>query len=422
MRRIVAPLTVLLAFLGLLLGAPAAAAAPDVSDAAAALRGGESVYNDPTAEQALSAGEVGQLSSQIAATGLPVFVAVLPESAAGGDSADATVSALANEVGLGGIYAVIVGDQFRAGSTQGSASDLATQAFRAQRDNGAAAVLSEFVVLADQRFGAGAEAESGTPASGDGTGALVVLLVMMLGGAVVVVVLVRRSRRKTAAQLAVVRTAIDADVTEYGERLARLDLQDPDLDESGREDAQRALDGYDRAKVAVARMRTPADAEQVTTALEDGRFALACVSARLDRQPLPERRPPCFIDPRHGPSVGDVLWAPPGLGERDVPMCAACRTTVETGGQPQGLEVATAGGPRPYYQAGPEFGPYAQGYFSPFSGVMTAVLMGTMLSSMWHAPGITSAAPGVDSAGFGGWGGGVGGGDFGGGDFGGGDF
>lgn len=425
-----AAVVALLATIAVTVGlAPAASAAPDVSSAAAALRSGDAVYSDPAAEQALSGADIDALTAQITATGLPIFVAVLPETAAGGSGADATLEALATEVDLGGIYAVVVGDQFRAGSTQGSAADLATQAFRSQRDNGAAAVLSEFVTLADQRFGAGSST-SPSAGEGSGTGALVFLLVLLIGGAVVVVVLVRRGRKKAALQLASVRAAVDSDITEYGERLARLDLADPDLDDAGRADMQRALDSYDRAKSAVAHMRTPADAQQVTTALEDGRYALACASARLERQPLPERRPPCFVDPRHGPSVGDVLWAPPGLGARDVPMCAACRTTVEAGGQPQGLEVATAGGQRPYYQAGPEFGPYAQGYYSPFTGVMTAVLMGTMLSSMWHVPGVT-ASSGMDTAGMGGWGDGSGGGwggfdggggDFGGGDFGGGDF
>ena len=85
---------------------------------------------------------------------------------------------------------------------------------------------------------------------------------------------------------------------------------------------------------------------------------------------------------------------------------------------------------RPYYQAGREFGAYAQGYYSPFAGVMGALLMGTMLSSMWHAPGYTTS--GMDTAGMGGgqddsFGGGFGGGGFGGdfgggGGFGGGDF
>jgi hypothetical protein len=255
-----------------------------------------------------------------------------------------------------------------------------------------------------------------------------------MGGAIVVVVLVRRSRRRQQVQLAAVRVTIDEDVTEYGERLGALDLDDPDLDDAGRADLRRALDSYDRAKTAADRMRGPADAGGVTTALEDGRYALACVDARLDQRPIPERLPPCFVDPRHGPSVTEVSWAPPGLIERDVPMCKACATTVLTGGQPQGLEVTTTAGRRPYYQAGPEYGAYAQGYYSPFAGVMTAVVMGTMLSSMWHAPGLTSS--GMDAAGFGGaggdpsggwggggdFGGGMGGGDFGGGGFGGGDF
>jgi hypothetical protein len=403
--------------------APGALAAPDVSQAAAALRGGDTVYSDPAAENALSSSEVSDLSAQAAASGVPMFIAVLPSTAAGGATGDETLVALKDEVGLSGVYAVIVGNEFRAGSTSGTVSDLATQAFRTERANGPYAVLSSFVALTAAQFGGSTSTDTG-----GGGGALVFLLVIIIGAAVVVVVLVRRGRKKQQLQLASVRRTIDEDVTEYGERLAALDVRDPDMDDAARADMQRALDSYDRAKGAVSAMRSPADAASVTTALEDGRFALACVDARLAQQPLPERRPPCFVDPRHGPSVADVLWAPPGLGERDVPVCAACRTTIETGGQPAGLQVPTAAGQRPYYQAGPEYGAYAQGYYSPFSGVMTAVVMGTMLSSMWHVPGVTSAQ-GLDEAGLGGdqtggWGdfGGGGGGDFGGGGFGGGDF
>ena len=430
MRRTAPALASLFAVLALALwGAPAALAAPDVSEAAAALRSGDPVYSAPDAENALSGAEIAALSEQILASDVPQFVAVLPEAAAGGGTSDETLTALKDEVGLAGVYAVIVGDQFRAGSTADSVADLATQAFRSQRDAGAAAVLTEFVALTDERFGAGTSAgASGESSSGGGSGVLILLLVMVIGGAVVVVVMSRRAKKTRELQLTAVRKTVDEDITEYGERLGSFSLADPDFDDATRADMQRALDSYDRAKSSVALMRSPADAVNVTTALEDGRYARACVDARLAREPLPERRPPCFVDPRHGPSVADVVWAPPGLGERDVPMCAACRTTVETGGQPHSLEVATAGGSRPYYQAGPEYGAYAQGYYSPFAGVMTAVVMGTMLSSMWHAPGIT-AASGMDSAGFGGGGEGGGfggfgggGGDFGGGDFGGGDF
>jgi hypothetical protein len=432
MRRTAPVLASLVAAVALALwGAPAALAAPDVTEAAAALRSGDPVYSSPDAENALSGAEVAALSDQILASDVPQFVAVLPEAAADGGTADDVLVALKDEVGLAGVYAVIVGDQFRAGSTADSVADLATQAFRAQRDAGAAAVLSEFVTLTDQRFSSTPSGDSAGSSStgGSGSGVLVVLLVMVIGGAIVVVVMSRRAKKTRELQLTAVRRTVDEDITEYGERLGSFSLADPDFDDATRADMQRALDSYDRAKSSVALMRSPADAVNVTTALEDGRYALACVDARLAGQPLPERRPPCFVDPRHGPSVADVVWAPPGLGERDVPMCAACRTTVETGGQPHSLEVATVGGGnRPYYQAGPEYGAYAQGYYSPFAGVMTAVVMGTMLSSMWHVPGITGAS-GMDSAGFGGGGGDSsgfggfgGGGDFGGGDFGGGDF
>jgi hypothetical protein len=430
MRRIVTALIAVLAAATVSMAvAPGALAAPDVSEAAAALRSGDPVYSAPDAENALSGAEVAALSDQILASDVPQFIAVLPAAAAGGGTADETLTALKDEVGLAGVYAVIVGDQFRAGSTAQSVADLATEAFRSQRDAGAAAVLSEFISLTDARFGAGAatESSSSSGSAGGGSSVLILLLVMVIGGAVVVVVLSRRAKQTRELQLTAVRKTVDEDITEYGERLGAFSLADPDFDDATRADMQRALDSYDRAKSSVALMRSPADAVNVTTALEDGRYALACVDARLQRQPLPERRPPCFVDPRHGPSVADVVWAPPGLGERDVPMCAACRTTVETGGVPQGLEVATPGGQRPYYQAGPEFAPYAQGYYSPFAGVMGAVLMGTMLSSMWHVPGVTGSS-GLDAAGFGGggsdggWGGFGGGGDFGGGDFGGGDF
>jgi hypothetical protein len=431
MRRIATALTVLLAAASLsLAAAPVASAAPDVSEAAAALRGGDPVYSAPDAENALSGAEVAALSEQILASDVPQFIAVLPEAAAAGGTADDVLVALKDEVGLAGVYAVVVGDQFRAGSTAQSVADLATDAFRSQRDAGVAAVLSEFVSLTDARFGAGTSETSSS--GGGGSGVLILLLVLIIGGVVVIVIFSRRAKKTRELQLTAVRKTVDEDITEYGERLGAFSLADPDFDDATRADMQRALDSYDRAKSSVALMRSPADAVNVTTALEDGRYALACVDARLTRQPLPERRPPCFVDPRHGPSVSDVLWAPPGLGERDVPMCAACRTTVETGGQPHSLEVATAGGSRPYYQAGPEYGAYAQGYYSPFAGVMTAVVMGTMLSSMWAVPGVT-AASGLDSAGlgggdgsgfggFGGGGGDFGGGGFGGGDFGGGDF
>lgn len=411
-------LAALLATLATALLAPPASAAVDVAPVAEALRSGESVVSDPAAPQALGTAQVDQLSAQIRDTGLPIFLAVLP--AQEGVTAEEALVALNEEVGLAGIYGIVWGDEFRAGSTSGSVADLATTAFRDNRDQGAYAVLSSFVTLADERFAGGSSSTS----SGGGSTWPILAFLVVVGG--VVVLLVWRSQRKArerqAQQLAAVRTAIDADITEYGERLGSFSLADPDMDDAARADMQRALDAYDRAKSAAARMTSAAEAGTVTTAMEDGRYALACVQARLDREPLPERRPPCFVDPRHGPSVADVAWTPPGLTPREVPMCAACRTSVADGGQPAGMMVPTAAGPRPYWQAGQEFEPYTRGYYSPFGSIMTGALVGTMVAGMWATPVAATPVAG-DTGGFGGFGDfGGGGGDFGGGDFGGGDF
>ena len=155
-RRILAPLFAVVLATGVVVGlAPSAWSAPDVEVAAKTVLAGDPVFNDPAAENSLSSAEVASLTSQIAATGVPIFIAVLPESAKGGGTVDETLVAFKDAVNLGGVYAVVAGNQFRAGSTKGSASDLATQAFQAERDNGVYSVLTSFVGLAGERFGSG---------------------------------------------------------------------------------------------------------------------------------------------------------------------------------------------------------------------------------------------------------------------------
>jgi hypothetical protein len=426
-------LTVLTCLLGgTLIGAPAAHAAPNVSEAAAALRAGNSVYNDPAAERALTGEEASALSDQIAATRLPIFVAVLPESAAGGGSADETLVALRNEVGLGGVYAVVVGNSFRAGSTKGSVSDLATQALRDRKGQGVYAVLTQFVASTDDYFNGSSGSSRSSDSSGSGYVLLGVLLLIVVGVIIVVVLAVVRKNRRNQLQLASIRGAIDSDITEYGTRVSAI-TSSPSDDDATRVDLQAALDAYETAKQASATMTRPQDAALVTGALEQGRYALACVDARREGRPIPERRPPCFVDPRHGPSVTDIMWAPTGLAQRDVPVCQSCELTIQRGETPQGLQVSTGTGMQPYWQAR-EYAPYAYGYYSPFNSIMTGVLLGTAMSGAWSSPYYGSGF--VNTSGFGGqqygggsgdsgWGGsnfGSSGGDFGGGGFGGGDF
>jgi hypothetical protein len=211
---------------------------------------------------------------------------------------------------------------------------------------------------------------------------LVILLV--LAALVVAVVVSRRNGRqreleRQRAELEPVKKLAFEDITALGE-----DLQALDLDLAGRElgpgenaDYQRALDAYESAKTAGDAMTRPDDVRHVTEILEDGRYAMACVRARVAGEPLPTRRPPCFFDPRHGLSVTDVPWTPPGGATRDVPACALDAERVHAGAEPDSRMVMVGSQRVPYYQGGRAYQPYATGYFGAFSpmNVMFAGLM-----------------------------------------------
>ena len=168
------------------------------------------------------------------------------------------------------------------------------------------------------------------------------LILAVIAGAILLAVVASRSsqrralERRTAADLEVVRVVADEDVTRFGEELQRLDtdmLVTP-LDEPMRQDYQRALDSYEQAKETLRTARQADDIKHVTQALEDGRYAVACVLARKDGRPLPVRRPPCFFNPAHGPSTTDIEWAPPAGIPRQVPVCAADADRVAQGAEP----------------------------------------------------------------------------------------
>ncbi|HZG97322.1 MAG TPA: hypothetical protein VEY14_03590 [Nocardioidaceae bacterium] len=244
----------------------------------------------------------------------------------------------------------------------------------------------------------------------------------------------RRSINSTAdaEQMEALRRTLDEDITVLGEELQRLDIDVAGvaLDEGARSDYQRALDAYEAAKDSAERLRVPEDSRHVVEILDDGRYAIACVRARVAGQPLPTRRPACFFDPRHGQSVTDVTWAPPGGTPRDVPACALDAERVRAGADPATRQVMVGPQRMPYYSAGPAFAPMAMGYFGSF-GLMQGLFMGTMMGSMFGGFGGGfdggAEAGGFDSGDGGGF---DGGGDWGGGsaeagggfDFGGFDF
>jgi hypothetical protein len=213
---------------------------------------------------------------------------------------------------------------------------------------------------------------------------------------------------RQASELAAVRTVTEEDVTRFGEELQRLDsdMLTEQLDEAARQDWQRALDSYESAKESLRLAARKDDIKHVTEALEDGRYAVACVTARVEGRPLPTRRPPCFFNPAHGPSTTDIEWAPPGGQQRQIPVCAADEDRVQQGAEPDIRTVRQGAGRVPYWQGGPAYSPYASGYFGGYamSGLLPGFLLGSLLAPDWDGGDMAGGADGFDTGGDGGGG------------------
>ena len=192
-----------------------------------------------------------------------------------------------------------------------------------------------------------------------------------------------RRAAELETQLSTSKRAADEDVTKFGEELQRLDtdVAGHPLDEAMQQDYQRALDAYDDAKMSLDAVTQPDEIKHVTEILEDGRYAIACVKARVTGEPLPAKRPPCFFNPAHGPSSQDVDWAPPGGAPHAVPACPADAERVLAGADPYIRTVQVGAQRVPYWEGGQAYAPWAQGYYSRWSGsdMLSGVLIGGFL-------------------------------------------
>ncbi|GGW46241.1 hypothetical protein [Streptomyces xantholiticus] len=412
-----------LTLLLLLILAPASGAAvkaSGLSDAADALKQGP-VYVHPAMTGQLSQSEADSLANRIEDADKPVFVAVLPATAE--FPPEDLLRNLRTDTGITGLYAVRLGDGFDAGADSVVLSNRAvenlTSAVRSGGPVDASTQLDNFVDQALPQVRGSAPA-SWDPGPGDGegagAGALIALGAVVAAGGAGAYAVVRNKRRRKAeeerAALDRLRVVVDEDITAFGEELDRLDFHPSEkgADDTMRGDYERALDSYDTAKSRMGAAQHPGDVRGVTEALDDGRFSLAVLAARREGRPAPERRAPCFFDPRHGLSVKDISWAPAGGTARDVPVCAADAARVEEGQDPMARTVDTGYGRRPYWEAGPAYGPWAGGYFG--GGILPGLLMGTMLGHMLATPAYAADYGGGE----------FGGGEYGGGDFSGGDF
>src|SRR5262249_47552064 len=92
-----------------------------------------------------------------------------------------------------------------------------------------------------------------------------------------------RAIERKASELEPVKKLAFEDITALGEQLQALDLELPghELDRGARADYQRALDAYESAKTAGDAISEPEHIKHVTEILEDGRYAIACVQARV---------------------------------------------------------------------------------------------------------------------------------------------
>ncbi|MFJ6720111.1 hypothetical protein [Streptomyces sp. NPDC091259] len=409
-----------------LVGAPQASADTGTAAVARALKQGP-VYVDPRAEAQLPKAQADALARKIEKAGKPVFVAVLP--ATDEFPPKGLLSAVRAQTGITGLYAIRLGTGFDAGADSSVMPRVAvrnlTDAVKAGGPVDAVTELNNFVDQALTQAKGRAPASWGGTAADHGTpvGGLVALgaVVVLGGGGAYALVRRNRKKREEARREAIARlgVVVDEDITAFGEELDRLDFRpgEPGADDAMRADYGRALDSYERAKQIMAQVRYPEEVQGVTQALEDGRYALARLDARRQGRPVPERRAPCFFDPRHGPSTEDATWAPAGGVARTVPVCTADAVRLRDGLDPAVRTVDTDHGPRPYYDAGPAYGPWAGGYFG--GGILPGLLVGTMLGSLMSGPAYASDFGGV-GGGFDG--GDVSGADFDPADFGGGDF
>ena len=182
------------------------------------------------------------------------------------------------------------------------------------------------------------------------------------------------------------RALTEEDVTLLGEELERLDVDVTRLGPEGRADYQQAVDAYEAAQRLVLRLTSADQASKVSEAVSSGRYAMACVRARLAGAAVPERRVPCFFNPQHGPSVREVVFTQPRRGTRTVPACAQDAARVETGQEPD-VRMVTIGTRRvPYWEGGRAYLSYGEGYF-----VSDAVAGGEMLAWAFVLPAVGDA-------------------------------
>jgi uncharacterized membrane protein YgcG len=365
--------------------------------------------------------------------GDPIYLVVAAPGSAGYDSAmNQIISALNGHpqftVGFLDSQQKHFGAYNKGMLPSGGAAGIATSVVQQHRaDQDIFAALTDFVTDVQREASSGSSSGSGSAGAPAGAPSHTLRNVLIVVGVIAVLAglgiffIGRPIRRRRQQELKEAKLAAQDDLIALSTRLTD---QDTDVavrsnPEAAQEQAA-ALSAYERGTAALDAARRVQDMGAVSRAIAEGQYHLASAEALAAGQPRPERRPPCFFDPRHGMSVTDAYWTPPDGGPgRLVPVCSADAHKLERGIEPEMRQVEVHGTPVNYVNAG--FAPAYWGGYGFGPGLFTGFLLGELLSPpVVYADGY----PGGGDYGGGDFGGGDGdgGGDFGGGDFGGGDF
>ncbi|WP_162606337.1 hypothetical protein [Jiangella asiatica] len=168
-----------------------------------------------------------------------------------------------------------------------------------------------------------------------------------------------RRRRKAEEQrhLDVVRPMLNDEVIELSQRVSELPTT-ADIEQSKL--SREVLDTVEKARHRLDAVAGDDDVQAVTSMLGSARYKLACLVALRQGKPIPEPTPPCFFDPRHGPSTQQRQWSPTDGAEREVPVCDECAGRLDTAQAP----IARTAGERNYWEGGEDLVAYIEGYWT----------------------------------------------------------
>ncbi|MFJ1752834.1 hypothetical protein [Kitasatospora sp. NPDC088134] len=375
-------------------GAPSTATGASIAEALKSAP----VYVDPAFAAAVTPAQQQQLADQIAATGLPVKVVLVPLQK--GDAFDGSSKALAEVVQqrLGQSPLILLtsddygswlrGTEWPADTHQVRDSATAVGMLKELKDAGLTAKVSRAIELIstgkgtevykaetarlDREYSARPHTDDSAAAPGGSGGSHTALFA---GVAALVVALAvgaglyarrRRAPRHTAFSFPDAVFAADRAADEAGLRrqaadeVLALGAAVDAADGATTPGLARALDAYDAAGRVLDAARDIPDLAGVLALAAEGRAALGTGPAL----------PLCFFDPRHGAAERRTTWRPLGRRERvDVAACADCVQALRARRAPQVLAVREQGRTVPYFEVPADRSLWAAtGYGSLLSG------------------------------------------------------